>query len=274
MTDKTLMGEATPIFNPEETISIPASAEPNSKDNTYRLCEYDTESQIGCRRTSTILALEAEYDTFVDPEMYWGYWDEFCQHDGHTYYYKDWMKTNVERDQSALSEDSNNTALSTHINKVVAVVGPQFHSGVTLDFVKGLFANPPAGFPTLVIETPQFYQCIDLGTNVISIDALDKTLLTKIQNTFTDNINPLLADLTDKLYLVDDKVYCCDYLSFESNPNTKLGVLMIAKETTKYVAGNAYFFPFAPLTPEQQDFVTSMALIDLELTGEVVIVNL
>jgi hypothetical protein len=257
-----------------ETISIPASAAPNSKENTFRLCEYDTESQIGCRRTSTILALEAEYDTFVDPEMYWGYWDEFCRHDGNTYYYKDWMKTNVQRDQSELSKDSDNTALSTHISKVVSFLGAGFHEGVTVEFVQDLFANPPAGFPTLVIETPQFYQCIDLGTDVISIDSLDKALLTKIQNTFTDNINPLLADLTDKLYLVDDKVYCCDYLSFENNPTAKLGVLMIAKDTSKYVSGNAYFFPFAPLTPEQQDFVTSMALIDLELTGEVIIVNL
>lgn len=259
---------------PEGTVSIPPSAVPNSKENVFRLCEYDTESQIGCRRTSTILALEAEYDTFVDPEMYWGYWDEFCRHDGHTYYYKDWLKTNVERDQTALSSDNGNTALAPHIDKVVAVLGPQFHSGVTVDFVKGLFANPPAGFPTTVLETPQFYQCIDLGTHVINIDDMDKTLLTKIQNTFVDAINPLLADLTDKLYLVGDKVYCCDYLSFETNSNTKLGVMMIAKDTNKYVSGNAYFFPFAPLTQEQQDFVTSMALIDLELKGEVVIINL
>jgi len=257
-----------------EQISIPATQVENSKDNPYRLCEYDTESQKGCRRTNTIFALEAEYDTFVDPEMYWGYWDQFCLHNGHSYYYKDWMKTNVQRDQDELAKDSSNSALNSHISKVVDFLGAEFHSGVTVNFVEGLFSNPPDGFPTVLLDTPQFYQCIDLGKNVINIDDITKELLTKIQNTFTDNINPLLADLTDKLHLVDDKVYCCDYLSFENNPTTKLGVLMIAKETTKYVSGNAYFFPFSTLTPEQKDFVTSLALIDLELKGEVNIVNL
>lgn len=262
------------ITGPEQTVSVPATSQPNSKDNVHRLCEYEPEGQSGCRRTSTILALEAEYDTFVSPEMYWGYWDEFCQHEGHTYYYKDWMRTNIQRDQTELSSDESNPALASHINKVVAFLGSAYHDGVTTEFVEGLFSNPPAGFPMLTLDTPQFYQCIDLGTDVISIDDLDKTLLTKIQNTFTDNINPLLADLTNKLYLTNDKVYCCDYLSFENNPTAKLGVLMIAKDTTKYVSGNAYFFPFAPLTTEQQDFVTSMALIESELTGEVIIINL
>jgi hypothetical protein len=257
-----------------ETISIPASATSNSKDNVFRLCEYDAESQVGCRRTGTILALEAEYDTFVDPEMYWGYWDEFCQHNGNVYYYKDWMKTNIQRDQTELSADSGNTAITSHINKVVAFLGEGYHEGVTVEFVEGLFSNPPAGFPTVLLETPQFYQCIDLGKTVISIDDIDKTLLTKIQNTFTDNINPLLSDLTDKIYSVGNNIYCCDYLSFENNPSAKLGILMIAKETTKYISGNAYFFPFAPLTAEQQDVITSLALVELELQGEVVIVDL
>lgn len=246
----------------------------NPIDAVERLCEYDPGGQSGCRRTGTILALEAEYDTFVSPEMYWGYWDQYCIHDGNSYYYKDWMRTNIQRDQTELSSDSSNSTLASHISKVVAFLGAGFHEGVTVEFVEGLFANPPAGFPTVLLDTPQFYQCIDLGTDVITIDELNKELLTKIKNTFVDNINPLLADLTDKLHLVGDKIYCTDYLSFENNPTAKLGVLMIAKETEKYTVGNAYFFPFAPLTPEQTEFVTSMALIDLELQGEVVIVNL
>jgi len=245
----------------------------NPIDTVERLCEYDPGGQSGCRRTGTILALEAEFDTFVSPEMFWGYWDEFCQHEGNTYFYKDWLETNVQRDQAELASDSSNSALSSHIAKVVSVV-PGYHSGVTVDFVKGLFSNSPAGFPTVVIETPQFFQCIDFGTDIITIDDLDKALLTKIQNTFTDSVNPLLADLTNKLYLHNDKVYCCDYLSFENNPSAKLGVLMIAKETEKYTSGNAYFFPFASLTAEQQEFVTSLALVESELQGEVVIVNL
>lgn len=239
-----------------------------------RLCEYDLEGQSGCRRTGTILALEADFDTFVSPEMYWGYWDTFCQHEGNTYYHKDWIRENISRDQTALSADSSNSALASHVATVTSHFGANFHSGVTFDFVAGLFRNNPAGFPTLAIETPNFFQCIDLGTDVITIDQLDRALLTKIKNTFTDDINPLLADLTNKLYLKDDKVYCCDYLSFENNANNKLGVLMIAKGSEKYTEGNAYFFPFNTLTAEQETAVKSLASLETELQGEIVIVTL
>ena len=239
-----------------------------------RLCEYDPGGQSGCRRTGTILALEADFDTFVSPEMYWGNWDSFCQHEGHTYFHKDWIRENISRDQTALATDSSNSALATHVANVTSVFGAGFHSGVTFDFVAGLFKNAPAGFPTLTLETPNFFQCIDLGTDVITIDQLDRALLTKIKNTFTDDVNPLLADLTNKLYLKDDKVYCSDYLSFEQNANNKLGVFMIAKGSEKYTEGNGYFFPFNTLTAEQETAVRSMALIELELKGEIVIVTL
>lgn len=239
-----------------------------------RLCEYDPGGQSGCRRTSTILALEADFDAFVSPEMYWGIWDLFCQHDGNTYFHKDWIRENIGRDQVELAKDSSNTELMNHISTVTSAFGAEFHSGVTFDFVAELFRNAPAGFPTLTIETPNFFQCIDLGTDVITIDQLDRELLTKIKNTFTDDINPLLADLTNKLYLKDDKIYCCDYLSFEQNANNKLGVFMIAKDSEKYTAGNGYFFPFNTLTAEQETAVRSMGLIELELEGEFVIVTL
>jgi hypothetical protein len=255
-----------PISVPPSRVEDPAVPE--------RLCEYDEGAQSGCRRTHTILALEAEYDTFVSPEMFWGYWDQFCQHEGHSYYYKGLIGVSVGRDQDIVAADQTNTALLAHIETVNNHLGKNYHSAVTEEHVKNLFTNPPGGFPKLVLETPQFYQCIDLGTNVISIDDVDAELLVKIKNTFTDDINPLLTDLSNKLHLVGDNIYCCDYLSFETNTNAKLGVLMTANETEKYTAGNVYFFPFEPLTTEQQIFVTSLAMVQLELQGEVVIVNL
>lgn len=248
-----------------------------TRDNTpsvERLCEYNLDGQSGCRRTNTILALEADFDTFVDPEMYWGYWDQFCQHEGHSYYSKDWIRDNVQKDQLSISSDTKDSKLIEHKNKAKEVFGDELYNGVTLEFVTDLFKNNPAGFPTLVSETPNFYQCIDLGQDTISIDDLDKTLLEKIKNSFIDNINPLLADLTDKLYLINNKIYCSDCLAFENNPNNKLGVLMIARDATKYKSGNAYFFPFSTLTSKQEDAVRSMALIETELSGEVVIVYL
>ena len=239
-----------------------------------RLCEYDESSQIGCRRTKTMFALEADFDTFVDGAMYWGNWDLFCQHEGHTYFHKDWIKENIKRDQDALAADSGNATLNAHVTTVLSHFGPSFHSGVTYETVAGMFKNNPAGFPTLTIETPNFFQCIDLGTDVITIDQLDRALLTKIKNTFVDDINPLLADLTNRLYLKDDKVYCADYLAFEQNASNKLGVLMIAKGSEKYTEGNAYFFPFNTLTAEQETAVRSLALLENDLKGEIVIVTL
>ena len=106
----------------------PAPTSGNVPDAVDRLCEYDPGGQTGCRRTQTILALEAEYDTFVHPEMFWGYWDQFCQHEGNTYYYKDWLETNVQRDQTALASDSANSALTPHLNVVTTFLGNDIHT--------------------------------------------------------------------------------------------------------------------------------------------------
>lgn len=256
-----------------EPISIPPS---KNEDPAVpeRLCEYDEGAQSGCRRTQTILALEAEYDTFVSPEMFWGYWDQFCQHEGHSYYYKGLISVSIQRDQDVVESDQTNSTLLSHIEVVNARLGKNYHSVVTEEYVRNLFINPPGGFPKLTLETPQFFQCIDLGTDIITVDTLDRNLLNKIRDTFTSNVNPLLTDLSNKLHLVNGNVYCSDYTKFEDNPSNKLGVLMIPKETEKYTAGNAYFFPFEPLTTEQQTFITSLAMVELELQGEVVIVNL
>jgi hypothetical protein len=269
------LGESgTPIVSPyEDPIAIQVTRN-TAPDIEYRLCEYDPVEQLSCRRTLTIRALEAEYDAFVSPEMYWGHWDLFCQHDGNSYYYKGLITTTVARDQEVIADDQPNDALLSHVDVVNTHLGRNYHVALTEDYIKNLFSNPPAGFPTPTLDTPQFYQCIDLGTSVVSIDDMDAGMLLKIKNTFTDDINPLLTNVSDRLHQVGDSIYCSAYQAFETNASNKLGVMMIATKTTKYISGNAYFFPFETLTTEQETFVTSLALIELDLQGEVVIVNL
>lgn len=260
----------------EETISIPASSVPNSKDNLYRLCEYDEESQKGCRRTNIIFALEAEYDTFVDPEMVWGEWDLYCRHEGKTYYYKNWLTTCFEEDANNVAANSEN-ALQAETDaylRTMLLPGKQHILGVSsMEQLRTLAQNPPKGFPSLVIETPQFFQFDDLG-ELISIDDLDKPLLDKIKNTFDQSTNPLLGNLYNRLYLKNDQIICADILLFDSDQNTKLGIIMVPTVSEKYDIKKAYFFAFEPLTPEQTELMTKLTAMEAEFKRPVEIVNL
>ena len=54
--------------------SLPPPPQPSRNDQLDipdRLCEYNEDLISGCKRTMTIFALEAEFDTFVSPEMVW-----------------------------------------------------------------------------------------------------------------------------------------------------------------------------------------------------------
>lgn len=254
-----------------ETISIPATAMPNSKDNVFRLCEYETESQKGCRRTNTMLALEAEFDTFVDPEMFWGVWDQFCIHEGKSYYYKSWIQENISRDLSAPSKPE----LETILTKVTEQLGYKLgYDNLTFDTIKNLFTNNTPGLPKLIIETPQFLQCEDVGKDKITIDSLDRTTLNLIKQTFTGDVHPLMTNVADSLHIKDGKVFCTDVFAYEHNPNGRLGVLMVATETEKYQAGKPYFFPFETLSEEQIALVKTIGSLENEASEESTIINL
>jgi hypothetical protein len=254
-----------PIAVPPSKVDDPASP--------IRLCEYDEGTQSGCRRTQTMLALEAEYDTFVHPEMKWGVWDEFCRHEGYIYYYKDLIKSQIDSDESRSSNDFADTDFAKHHAVVAEHLGSSFRKN-TLENVSNFFRNPPAGFPAFQIETPQFFQCEDIGEDCITIDDLDRTLLNKIQATFVDNLTPLFSNVSGVLYLHNDKIYCTDYFAYGETEFPGLGVLMVPTESEKYKIGNAYFFPFSDLTEEQTTLITSTGLLELELNGEVVFINL
>ncbi len=254
-----------------DTNPAPEPVSGNTPDSVERLCEYDPGGQSGCRRTSTILALEAEFDTFVSPEMFWGFWDQFCQHEGFFYYYKGWLQENINRDTTS-SEDSRT---QTEIAKINAYLGYTLgYENLTFNTIKELFTNQTPGLPALVAETPQFIQCEDIGTEKITIDNLDRSTLNKIQSSFTGAVHPLMANVADSLHIKDDQVYCTDVFAYENNPNGKLGVLMIPTVTEKYEANKPYFFPFSELTSEQAEVITAMGNVESEFSGNVTIINL
>jgi hypothetical protein len=276
MSDTILSANGQPLFTPEELavgVSVPARSN-NDPTSPFRLCEYDLEAQSGCRRTQTLLALEAEYDTFVSPEIVWGFWDQWCQHEGNIYYYKSLIQAQILQDEAAITDDDNNQNNSSHVNIVCQYMGYEYNKTPTKDEVFAMFRNPPPGFPELQIETPQFFQCRDVTQHQITIDSLDRPTLNKIQASFSGNKCPLLADVAQSLYLDGDSVYCTDFLAFEENTVARLGVLMIPTQSEKYNIGDAYFFPFAPLSEEQKTFITSLGLLETNMQGNVVIVDL
>lgn len=254
-----------------DTNPAPQPVSENPRDSVERLCEYDPGGQSGCRRTSTILALEAEFDTFVSPEMFWGVWDQFCIHEGSSYYYKGWIQENINRDASA-SEDSKTQDEVAKINSYLGyTLG---YNNLTMDIIKGHFTNGVAGVPTLELETPQFFQCEDVGTDIITIDTIDRSTLDLIKTSFSSDVHPLMANVANSLHLKDGKVYCTDLFAYEHNPAGKLGVLMIPTTSEKYEAGKPYFFPFTTLTAEQTVVVNAIANVESEFAGAVTIVNL
>jgi hypothetical protein len=264
--------EPTSVFTPDETISIPPSKIEESAPEA-RLSEYDHEAQKDCRRTNTILALEAEYDTFVSPEMYWGAIDEFCQHDSHTYVYKDWIKENVATDVQQRKNDGSkyNSYMSSVTSYLGYVLGGE--DTLTYEAVRDILLAQPAGFPQVTLETPQFFQCEDVGQHRVSIDEVDQNFLTIVKSTFNDDVHPLMADLNGRLYFKDGKLFCTDILAFEHNPNGKLGLLINPTTSEKYDISKAYFFPFTTLTAEQEEFVKMFGKVEAE-DKDVEIINL
>jgi len=268
--------DGIPLFTEDEIAAWPTIPVTSSLDPAMlaRLCEYDESEQAGCRRTQTILALETEFNTYAKPEMQWGFWDQWCRHEGHIYFHKQLIENHLRMDFESLEADKNNQQILSHVDRISQVIGYNFHRTPTLEEVYEFFKSSMPGFPEIQSETSQFFQCSDVVENKITIDQLDRDTLNKIKDSFTGSKVPFLADVVDSLYVVDDKVYCTDYLAFEENDTARLGILMIPKESKKYEVGKAYFFPFRPLTNEQSSFVKSLGSLELGVDGNVAIVSL
>lgn len=245
---------------------------PDTPDRLAKLDQEDSKSHLELRN-ETIFALEAEYDTFVSPEMYWGHWDQWCRHEENIYYYKYNIEHTLREDSEAQSADELSDQFKQHHAVVDQFLGDDFKR-IQMTDVLTFFRNSPAGFPAHTAETLQFFQREDVGQTVLTIDELDKNILNKIQSTFSDNVHPFLSDLNGSLYVHNGKMYCTDYLAYADRPAYNLGVLMIPQESAKYQVGSAYFFPFAPLTDDQKTLITSVGMLELEMQGELVFVDL
>lgn len=250
------------IVTPEELEqgpSIPAqsSSEPTTVD---RLCEYDEESQGECRRTQTMLSLEAEYDTFIHPEMIWGVWDEFCIHEGYYYYEKTYLNKNF-------NEDIANKELPLPLSESQIPNHEALINAVGFDIVKepqirfsDLFINSYSGFPTFVDQTLSFYRTESVGNEEITLDTMTREVLDALRVAFGD-VNPFLCNMAKGIYYKDGKAYYAGVLGWNNNPNVKLGVYMNSNEPSENYPNSentAYFFAFEQLTDEQQSIVKGL----------------
>jgi len=258
--ENNLTPDGNPLYTPEElalTASIPAQSDTPTIE---RLCEYDEERQNGCRRTQTILSLEAEYDTFVHPEMIWGVFDEFCIHEESYFYYKPWIQNQIDAD---LLNVQNLSVDQSNLITVNDVLGFNFETArVTY---KTLIAEQPAGLPLFQDQTLSFFRLESVGNTEITLDTMTRSVLDAVKASFTDDLNPYLCNMGQGLYIKDGAAYYAGVLAWVRNPTMKLGVFMdnsVPSENYPDSETTAYFFAFETLTAEQVSFVT--ALYNLE----------
>lgn len=252
-----------PIITPEETSAI----EPSSNDDPNvldRLCEYEEEGISGCRRTQTMLALEEQYETFVSPEMRWGYWDLFCEHNGLLYYDRNQLNDIIANDLASAEADVDNVELQEYIRDVNAKSGRTWYL-YTKEKLDELVKSDTRGLPVYVDETDRFYRFEDVGVDMLTAQNMTKEKLDIIRETFTDDVNPLLMDLEGSIYFKDSQAYCTNFFLFNENPNAKLGAMIEDLEENVMK-----FFPFEPLTDDEKDFVVRIAQAEREMEVEII----
>jgi hypothetical protein len=250
------------LITPEELANGP-SILPVSDTNPAtldRLSERDEDKIPGCRRTNTILALEAEYNTYVSPYMPWGVCDEFCIHEGSYIYYKPWIQQQIDADLLNIQD-----LLVDQINLDIVnnVLGFDF-STARVNY-KTLIEEQPAGLPLFQDQTLSFFRLESVGDTEITLDTMTRDVLDAVKASFTDDLNPYLCNMGQGLYIKDGAAYYAGVLAWVRNPTMKLGVFMdnsVPSENYPDSETTAYFFAFEPLTAEQISFVT--ALYNLE----------
>lgn len=251
------------IITPEETNAIEPTSN-DAPDVLDRLCEYDEDNQSGCRRTETMLALEQTYNVYVLPEMRWGYWDLFCEHDDKLYYDREWLQWNITEDEAeALTNSDELNSQLTQINDYAGRTSCQ----VSIDDVYNLVHSDTAGIPVFIDETDRFFRFANVGTDLVTIDNITRERLDIIRNSFTSDMNPLLMNAEGNIYIKDGQAYCTNLLTFTMNPNAKLGLMLEDTNSDKI-----NFYPFEELTAEENTFVATLSQVDMQ--KEVEIINL
>lgn len=230
-----------------------------------------------CFRNEVIFHFESEWDDYVHPEMKWGPQDLFMRHKDHVYYYKPRMQSIFDADMANLAEDEQNPERMEAMTAVNTFLGYEFaKTRTSMDFIKQLIKSKPAGLPTYVAQSTNFFKFRDVGDEKFSIDNIDRDLLDRIKNTFTGDYNPLLCDMTDGLYLKDGQLYFTDITRWSHNPHGKLGVFVNPTESEIYdnAADKAFFFPFEQLTDEQVAFVKALGKLETDYQEDIEIIYL
>jgi hypothetical protein len=255
------------LITPEE-LELGPSIPPTSSSNPDildRLCEYDLNAQNGCRRTQTVFALEAEYDTFVHPEMKWGPVDQYCIHEDSYFYYKTRLKEMYDVDRLA---SQNVSHVVEHLTIVNNHLGFDL-SQPSVDY-KDIILKEYKGFPTFQDQTMSFFRVESVGDTEITLDTMTKEVLDIVKSSFTDDVNPLLSNMARGLYIKDNKAYNANVFAWTTNANAKWGVFMHAAPSQNYPDSEttAYFFPFEQLTEDQIKFVTALYNLEKEDTTQ------
>jgi hypothetical protein len=243
--------------------------------NEDRLCSHDGAcgfGDSGCRRSDTILAFEAEFDTFVDASLEWGMHDMFFRHENHVYYYKPQLQDRIDNDIEISKNE--NAPIQTY-RKIVDYLNYEVPSllpaNITdLNWIRNeVFAKNPPGLPKFVLETPNFFkleiECENpSNTKHIGIDDLDRPTLDKIKKDIGGEYNPFLDSYFESsIYNYDGRYYCMNPFSYKYNPDPKgqIGIFLAPdKESSKYENAtiNSYFFTFQRITPEQREFILDL----------------
>ena len=240
--------------------SLPPPPQPTRDerlDTPDRLCEYNPDLISGCKRTMTILALEAEFDTYVSPEMVWGHFDTYCIHEGDFYYSKEKLKKLCEDDIENYKEIENDPRYQSYLEKSIKVFGSDILKPLTYEKLVSIIKSEIKGKPSFVEETPQFIRLKGVGNNIITPDMIDGNLLKIFKTSFDDNINPLLNVINDRFVLHEGQIYCPHLYLFAENPLGKLGFFWMDETTSK-------FYSFDDLTPEQEEVIKLIAINETE----------
>lgn len=220
-------------------------------------------------RKNTVLAFEAEFDTFVDLNMHWGMYDTFFIHENHAYYYKPRFEEYF-NNQFGEGEIGIKKPFGEAIEDYLGHEVPEFKITKDLNWMRNeVFAKNPPGLPKLVLETPNFFQLkieCDNPSNVkhISIDDLNRSTLDKIKQCISGDYNPFLNSNFDlSIYNFDGRYYCMDLFAYFYNPtpNGQIGIFLEPeKESLKYenAMNNSYFFTFQRITPQQREFALNL----------------
>jgi len=228
-----------------------------------RLCEYDLDAQSGCYRTCTILAFEGEYNTIVHPEMKWGAQNMYFQHEGSIFYSRSKLVSLYEDDAQNILEDNNDIIKQNNKTVFEALLGHSApHNRFNPEFIKNIIKIKPKGLPRFINYTKNFYQFEDVCVSEITADTITKSILDKIQETFTDDYNPLLTSLDEGLYQKDGNIYMTDLTKWGYNPAHKLGVFINPITSDLYGTEKTLFFPFNPLSESEIEFVITLNALE------------